>query len=324
MGSVLSILSHNLFYYLPFNLWSNSNKYKKVDEKQNHSACRSLNKNKLTAYQSKVDNLKQDEIVYRTYVPDDKVSWSVDWPEYKPSEYTILKILKDKPDWADENDPTKYKYNQLDGKIDRRSHLGKYEVVDGRPRNPIGRTGITGRGQLGKWGVNHAADPIVTRWKKDENGNRVKNPQTNKYILQFVSINRLDTHQWAIPGGMCDPGEKVSQTLKREFMEEATDCLGSNEAQRKQIEEHLKEFFENGNEIYKGYVDDPRNTDNAWMETIAYNFHDEDDSVFKEFKLTAGDDAGSVTWMDIDKNLNLYASHKDFIQLTAEKHNAHW
>ena len=23
------------------------------------------------------------------------------------------------------------------------------------------------------------------------------------------------------------------------------------------------------------YVDDPRNTDNAWMETVAFNFHDE-------------------------------------------------
>ena len=71
-------------------------------------------------------------------------------------------------------------------------------------------------------------------------------------------------------------------------------------------------------------MDDPRNTDNAWMETIAYNFHDENDSVFKNFKLTAGDDAGSVTWMDIDHDLNLYASHKDFIELTTKLHHAHW
>lgn len=28
-------------------------------------------------------------------------------------------------------------------------------------------------------------------------------------------------------------------------------------------------------QVYKGYVDDPRNTDNAWMETVAVNFHDE-------------------------------------------------
>lgn len=28
-------------------------------------------------------------------------------------------------------------------------------------------------------------------------------------------------------------------------------------------------------QVYKGYVDDPRNTDNSWMETVAVNFHDE-------------------------------------------------
>ena len=28
-------------------------------------------------------------------------------------------------------------------------------------------------------------------------------------------------------------------------------------------------------QIYKGYLDDQRNTDNAWVETVAMNFHDE-------------------------------------------------
>ena len=32
-------------------------------------------------------------------------------------------------------------------------------------RNPIGRTGMSGRGLLGRWGPNHAVDPIVTRSK---------------------------------------------------------------------------------------------------------------------------------------------------------------
>lgn len=123
---------------------------------------------------------------------------------------------------------------------------------------------------------------------------------------------------------MCDPGEKISQTLKREFMEEATDCLGSNQENRERIEQHLNAFFEKGTEIYRGYVDDPRNTDNSWMETIAYNFHDKDDKVFKEFTLTAGDDAGSVTWMDLDGQLKLYASHKEFVKKAAELHKAHW
>ena len=71
-------------------------------------------------------------------------------------------------------------------------------------------------------------------------------------------------------------------------------------------------------------MDDPRNTDNSWMETKAYNFHDEDNSEFKEFTLTAGDDAGSVTWMDLDSQLKLYASHKYFVEKATILHNAHW
>lgn len=72
---------------------------------------------------------------------------------------------------------------------------------DGRPLNPMGRTGLRGRGVLGRWGPNHAADPIVSRYFKGH--------------LQFIGIQRSDTGEWAIPGGMIDPGEMVSHTLKR-------------------------------------------------------------------------------------------------------------
>ncbi len=40
--------------------------------------------------------------------------------------------------------------------------------------------------------------------------------------------------------------------------------------------------------VYRGYVDDPRNTDNAWMETVACNFHDETGEALVAFKLHAG------------------------------------
>ncbi|RNA15805.1 ADP-ribose mitochondrial-like [Brachionus plicatilis] len=319
MGLLLSILNAFASFFV-------STKYASTTlDKKYHKSCRSTNPNKLISYQSKIDNLKSSEIVYRTHVPDDKVDWWVNWPQYQPVDYTSPRLIRDKPAWADVQNPLDIKnWNMIDGKTDRRSHVGCYELSDGIPVNPCGRTGIRGRGQLGKWGPNHAADPIVTRWKRDEQGNKVFDAETNKPILQFVSIRRLDTNEWAIPGGMCDPGEKISQTLKREFMEEATDCLGKNSSSRDQIENHLNHLFEKGVEIFRGYVDDPRNTDNAWMETIAYNFHDEDDTVFKEFSLSAGDDAGSVTWMDIDQKLKLYASHKNFVQKAAELHNAHW
>lgn len=53
----------------------------------------------------------------------------------------------------------------MDGTVDRVSFTGLYTVQNKRPLNPEGRTGLKGRGVLGRWGPNHAADPIVTRWK---------------------------------------------------------------------------------------------------------------------------------------------------------------
>lgn len=41
----------------------------------------------------------------------------------------------------------------------------------------------------------------------------------------MVAIQRRDNLMWAIPGGMVDPGERATATLKREFTEEA---LNSN------------------------------------------------------------------------------------------------
>lgn len=61
-------------------------------------------------------------------------------------------------------------WNSLDGNVSRISYMGIYNIRDGYPLNPIGRTGITGRGILGRWGPNHAADPVVTRWKRSDNG----------------------------------------------------------------------------------------------------------------------------------------------------------
>ncbi|KAJ8959734.1 hypothetical protein NQ314_006158 [Rhamnusium bicolor] len=252
--------------------------------------------------------------VKRFVFSDDQVSWSATMENYIPPEYNS-RVLHNKP-WADppiENTNFKPKWNDLDGNINRRSHLGNYNISTGRPLNPEGRTGIKGCGVLGKWGPNHAADPIVTRWKIVDNMKQINH-----------STKLRDCGQWALPGGMVDPGEQVSETLKREFLEEALNGLEVSKEQSTKDAEMIKEFFQVGTEIYKGYVDDPRNTDNAWMETVAVNFHDEDGKSVGKFYLKAGDDAQNVRWTDIDKNLDLYASHSNFIQLVAEKLHAHW
>lgn len=56
-----------------------------------------------------------------------------------------------------------------------------------------------------------------------------KNDFCFRPILQFVAIKRGDTGEWALPGGMVDPGEKVTVTAVREFQEEATNALVMSE-----------------------------------------------------------------------------------------------
>ena len=69
-------------------------------------------------------------------------------------------------------------------------------------------------------------------------------------------------------------------------------------------------------------MDDPRNTDNAWMETVACNFHDEDGTAVGKIPLSAGDDAQAVRWLSIDGPMSLYASHLQFVQKACERRGA--
>ncbi|XP_077130113.1 ADP-ribose pyrophosphatase, mitochondrial isoform X2 [Ranitomeya variabilis] len=268
----------------------------------------------------------QGSKVQRRPVPQEKVSWSVEWPEYQPVEYTAPSVLA-QPPWADppqSNEDFCPKYNALDGQVERTSFEGTYEVIDGWPRNPTGRTGIIGRGLLGRWGPNHAADPIITRWKRATAGEKVQHSETGKPVLQFVSIQRKDCGQWAIPGGMVDPGELVTATLRREFCEEALNSLESC-GEEPDTEQRIQSLFSQEHlPVYRGYVDDPRNTDNAWMETQAVNYHDETGHILDQLALQAGDDAGKVRWVDVSGSCSLYANHAQFLQLVAEKRGAHW
>ncbi|XP_030197754.1 ADP-ribose pyrophosphatase, mitochondrial isoform X2 [Gadus morhua] len=265
--------------------------------------------------------------IKRFPVPDDKVDWSKVWPQYLPVQHTDPNVAS-RPTWADPDLGSKVfspRFNCVDGAVDRTSFLGDYKLLQNRPLNPRGRTGLAGRGLLGRWGPNHAADPIVTRWKVDAKGQKVSHPASKRPVLQFISIKRKDCGEWAIPGGMVDPGEMVTLTLQREFSEEALNSLALPAGERAQTHQRITQLFKGpGLQVYRGYVDDPRNTDNAWMETVAVNFHDETGNSVSELPLQAGDDAGQVTWVDLDSAFPLYASHSHFLETVAKERGAHW
>jgi 8-oxo-dGTP pyrophosphatase MutT (NUDIX family) len=262
---------------------------------------------------------------FRLSVPPEYLRWDVEAPTYDPPEYNDPSILADpingkpRPPWADPIDTTTINYDDpihasLQGDIlvhDEKDPV--YNAVVARvPLNPCGRTGLRGRGLLGRWGPNKAADPIVTRFK----GTEVD--ALGRRVVQFVAIKRRDNGQWAVPGGMVDPGELATFTLKREFGEEALASLEADDETRTRIKQQVDELFDlrreenRGGRLYMGYVDDPRNTDNAWMETTVQHVHR--DQV--ELPLRAGDDAGAVCWMDIEDDMShLYADHAKFVRI---------
>ena len=50
-------------------------------------------------------------------------------------------------------------------------------------------------------------------------------------------------------------------------------CNFKDVDKQKEFEAAVQALFRTGVEVYDGYVDDPRNTDNAWMESRVAHFH---------------------------------------------------
>ena len=175
----------------------------------------------------------------RVKLADESVPWSKDVPSYEPKEFTADIVLNNHPGWADP--PTPQEVADL---AQRESYEGPISFdAAGVPLNPRGRTGVRGRGLLGKWGPNHAADPIVTRY----------HPQTGK--LQLVALRREDTGQFAVPGGMSvSPGDKWNAKVISEFKAQVSELEGDDLVQQRYMNMLLNDLFQ-GQEsavVYRG------------------------------------------------------------------------
>ena len=201
----------------------------------------------------------------RIAVSDKQVPWSFAWRDYNPSEFTAQVVIDNSAllstghKWADPTElqgpAVKKGFESLLAEVrERTTYVGgpRGEKLAaaisfddaGVPLNPRGRTGLRGRGLLGQWGPNHAADPIVTRY----------NPQTGK--LQLVALRREDTGQFAVPGGISKtPGDMWNQKMRSEFKTEVAQDKDDDPLQKQHMKMLLDNLFHEGKEssvVYRG------------------------------------------------------------------------
>lgn len=142
-------------------------------------------------------------------VPATLRPWSVACPAHAPLDITPPELLGDglaasvAQGWAE---PYATPADVPDWEKRQARALVPFALDErGWPLNPTGRTGRSGR-NLGKWGENAAADPVVVAGTGS--------------AARVLLIRRADCGQWAIPGGMVEPGNSVPKTLARELREE--------------------------------------------------------------------------------------------------------
>jgi hypothetical protein len=145
-------------------------------------------------------------------------------------------------------------------------------------KNPRGRTGMIGRGCLFNMGANQAIDVIITRFRGREfqmivlqrNDGWIpasSNPSADATVGSAERPKRV----WAIPGRIKRTSLWTADALATfEGKVVRLDVLKTDP----KLHQQFQNLFRNeGKRVgYRGYVDDPRNTDDAWVETEIFLF----------------------------------------------------
>ncbi|CAF2034690.1 unnamed protein product [Rotaria magnacalcarata] len=198
------------------------------------------------------------------------------------------------------------------------------------PLCPMGRTGVRGRGALIRWGPNKSIMGIITRWKKHRGQFAIVDGQR---ILEALLFKDKLTNDWKLPGGKILGVESPYGAVCRSFNKLAfqdNDSEHSLSLQERDMIEHFASFARssdgtdrpNGFEsymVYRGYIDDVRNTDNAWVEAEIWNFHYGSTMSFPNLRTD-----GMALWKDVTYNARGFLMQTSILREIARIHDAYF
>ncbi|XP_028993467.1 transient receptor potential cation channel subfamily M member 2 isoform X2 [Betta splendens] len=164
-------------------------------------------------------------------------------------------------------------------------------------RNPGGRTGIRGQGALSNLGPNLNLDLVITRWR-----------DSVKSVLEFLAVWDKSEGTLALPGGPVQSVDQLPVTLLT--------TVG------KTLYDTIKAKLSEGPKVFEGYVDDCRNTDNAWVETTVLNIHLEKQlQLMVELNSTVLSSHGCLQWLEVSSRTRLGPNQTESLRQVAELHN---
>ncbi len=122
-----------------------------------------------------------------------------------PSECSFT-LLQAAGKWADFDDPGRGENRWKVLGLDREGALLTERRADAQgtvreyPLNPLGRTGLRGRGSLGRWGPNPTIDPIITRRRRGDG---------DEDVYEMLA-ERRPNFQCGIPGAVVSAAEEMA------------------------------------------------------------------------------------------------------------------